>query len=252
MINTANQANSINIDETAKEWVYREYVNREDLVLHAPYEAEMDFYSAVKAGDIPRVKDFLNKGFTSIQGLGTLSDNNLRNFKYHFIITAAMISRNCIDAGLPLEQAYSLSDFYIQKADKLNSLQEIDSLHEEMVVAYARIMQKMKKDHGYSKQIRKCINYIYSHLHTRITLNSLSEITGLSPSYLSKLFKNETGMTVSEYIEYQKLETAKNMLAYSDYTPGEISFILGFPSQSYFTERFRKATGVTPKKYYKQ
>lgn len=251
-MNTNRQTQDKNTHSFANEWVYKEYINREDLILHAPYETEMHFYNAVKSGNINEVRQFLQNSFTSSQGLGVLSDNNVRNFKYHFIITAALLSRTCIDAGLPLEEAYSLSDFYIQKVDRLSTLKEIDSLHDDMVMAYTDIMKKTKRNFGYSKQVRKCINYIYSHLHTRITLDTLADYVGLSASYLSRLFKQETGMSVSEYIEHQKIETAKNMLQYSDYTPGEISFILGFPSQSYFTERFRKATGLTPKKYLKQ
>lgn len=236
-------------DSNAREWIYKEYINREDMILHASFENEMDFYSAVKSGDESRVDSFLVNSFTSIEGLGVLSDDVIRNFKYHFIITAAMISRTCIDAGLPHEEAYSLSDFYIQKVDKLNNLKGIDDLHTEMVHAYTHIMHELRSGSSYSKPIIKCINYIYSHLHTRITLDNLAAEAALSPSYLSKLFKQELGMTVSEYIEHQKIETAKNMLLYSDYSPSEISTILGFPSQSYFTERFRKATGTTPKKY---
>lgn len=236
-------------DINISEWIYKEYVNREGLIVHAPFEAEMDFYWAVKSGDESRVKTFLVNSFSSMEGLGVLSENTIRNFKYHFIITAAMMSRSCIDAGLPHEEAYSLSDFYIQKVDKLNELKDIDNLHTEMVLAYTHIMHEFRAGTVYSKPIVKCINYIYSHLHTRITLDTLAEEVSLSPSYLSRLFKQELNMTVSEYIEHQKMETAKNMLLYSDYSPSEIATILGFPSQSYFTERFRKATGTTPKKY---
>lgn len=233
----------------SKEWVYREYINREDMIIHAPYEPEMEFYSYVKSGDLDKVNRYLKRDFTSIQGLGKLSDNEIRNFRYHFIITAAMISRACIDAGLSLEQAYSLSDFYIQKVDKINTLKEIDALHKSMVVDYTKLMKKTKASSIYSKPIVHCINYIYSHLHMRITLECLASEVSLSPGYLSRLFKKEMGMSVSEYISVQKIETAKNMLRYSDYSPASIASILGYPSQSYFTECFRKATGVTPKRF---
>lgn len=231
------------------EWVYREYVNRENLISHAPLEPEMDFYSCVKNGDINMVNEYLRQDFTSIQGLGRLSDNNIRNFRYHFIITAAMISRACIESGLAYEQAYSLSDFYIQKVDRLDSLDDINELHAEMVLAYTGLMNKLISNTAYSKPVVRCINYIYTHLHTRITLKQLSAETSLSEGHLSRIFKKEVGISVSEYIMHQKLETAKNMLRYSDYSPSEISSILGFPSQSYFTECFRKHTGITPKKY---
>jgi YesN/AraC family two-component response regulator len=83
----------------------------------------------------------------------------------------------------------------------------------------------------------------------RITLDSLASQVSLSPGYLSRLFKKEMGMSVSEYISVQKIETAKNMLRYSDYSPSFIASILGYPSQSYFTQCFKKATGVTPKRF---
>ena len=74
-----------NRTSSSKEWIYRENVNREDLVLHAPYEPEMEFYNAVKSGDTAKVKTYLKQDFTSTPGLGRLSDNDLRNFRYHFI-----------------------------------------------------------------------------------------------------------------------------------------------------------------------
>jgi len=233
----------------SKEWIYKEFINREDMIIHAPYEPEMEFYSYVKNGDLDKVNVYLKRDFTAIKGLGKLSDNQIRNFRYHFIITAAMISRACIDAGLTLEQAYSLSDFYIQKVDKINTLHEIDMLHKSMVVDYTKLMKKTKASTIYSKPVVHCINFIYSHLHMRITLDALASEVSLSPGYLSRLFKKEMGMSVSEYISVQKIETAKNMLRYSDYSPSFIASILGYPSQSYFTQCFKKATGVTPKRF---
>jgi len=232
-----------------KEWVYREYINRENDVEHAPFEPELDFYHAVQQGDLKTVEGYLNQDFTSIDGLGRLSDHVLTNFKYHFVITAAMIARHCIQAGMVHEQAYSLSDYYIQRMDHITELKELNVLHREMVNAYTECMQKKRARNYYSRPITSVIDYIYSHLHMRLTLVMLAEEVSLSPSYLSKLFKKETGVAISEYILKSKLETACNMLLYSEYTPGQIANILGFPSQSYFTERFRKEYGLPPAKY---
>lgn len=235
-----------------KEWIYREYVNRENLIVHAPFEPEMDFYAAVTHGDETRVRSYLTRRFTSMEGLGKLSDNIIHHFRYHFVITTAVIARNCIQAGLSLEEAYSLSDFYIQKVDKAVSPDEIDALHNEMAMDYTKKMNRLKAAFHYSRPVITCINYIYSNLHTKITLTELSNQVNLSPSYLSKLFKKETGLSLSSYISHQKIETAKNMLLYSSYSPSQIAQILDFPSQSYFTEVFRKATGTTPKQFTNQ
>ena len=56
-------------------------------------------------------------------------------------------------------------------------------------------------------------------------------------------------MSISDYIQSKKLETSQNMLRYSDYSISEIAAILAYPSHSYFTEVFRKETGLTPSQY---
>ena len=150
---------------------------------------------------------------------------------------------------MDLSAAYSLSDFYIQKADKCQTAKEISDLHPVMCIDYAERMKNLHKKKICSKSVANCINYIYDHLHTRITVETLSKEAGLNPSYLSRLFKKETGTTISDYIQNKKIETAKNMLIYSDYTLSQISSTLAFPTQSYFTEIFHKKTGLTPSKY---
>lgn len=118
-----------------------------------------------------------------------------------------------------------------------------------MCMDYAKRMRNLRKSKISSLHIAVCLDYIYDHLHTHITAEQLAKLTGLNISYLSRLFKKETGQTISNYIRDKKIETAKNMLLYSDFSPSEIASILAFPSQSYFTEVFRKTTGVTPRKY---
>ena len=153
---------------------------------------------------------------------------------------------------MELSDAYGLSDYYIQKADKCKKTADISRLHPEMCLEYTKRMHNLRKNAICSIQIAQCIDYIYDHLHARITVTALAEHVHLNESYLSRLFKKEVGTSISEYIRNKKLETAKNMLVYSDYRPAEISSILAFPSQSYFTEIFHKYTGLTPKQYRKQ
>ncbi|MDE6945286.1 MAG: helix-turn-helix transcriptional regulator, partial [Lachnospiraceae bacterium] len=71
----------------------------------------------------------------------------------------------------------------------------------------------------------------------------------LNVSYLSKLFKQETGQTIKSYVTAARMDTAQNLLKYSDLSYFEISAALGYSSQSAFTYAFRKFTGMTPGKY---
>lgn len=232
-----------------KELVYREFVQREGEVLRAPYNPELEFYSAIKSGNLDKVRMNCKEQLIDKEGLGILSNNPLQNMKYHFVVTTALAARYCIEGGMELSTAYSLSDFYIQKADLCKTAKEVSDLHPLMCEDYAKRMKALRKQKVCSKHIADCLDYIYDNLHTRITIEDLSNHVNLNPSYLSRLFKKEIGIPVSNYIQTKKIETAKNMLVYSEHTLSEIASILAFPSQSYFTEIFRKQTGMTPSEY---
>jgi YesN/AraC family two-component response regulator len=150
------------------------------------------------------------------------------------------------------EESYSLSDYYIQKADKCRDEASLREVHSKMIIGYTDKMRQLKSGGVCSKQIVHTIDYITSHLHGRITLESTAEALNISPAYLSRLFKSETGFSFSDYVNKLKIEEASALLLYTRYTDLEISNLLCFSSQSYFIKVFKKFTGVTPKEYKKQ
>lgn len=231
------------------ELLYREFIQREDEILRAAYNPELEFYSAIKLGDIERVKVLCQEKLIDKVGLGKLSDNYLQNIKYHFVITTAMVARSCIEGGLEVAKAYNISDYYIQKADRCKTIYEVSDLHPKMCLEYAKLMRNLKKERISSMPVARCIEYIYDNLHKRITVEMLADHVALSPNYLSRLFKKETGSSISDYIQAFKIETACNMLLYSDISIADISATLAFPSQSYFNHIFKTRMGLTPKNY---
>lgn len=233
-----------------KEWQHNRLIQSEVSALHRPLEDELQFYNAVKDGNIEYVAaNCATNEFTAQKGMGILSENPLQNLKYHFVVTAAMITRYCIDGGMELEKAYRLSDFYIKKVDKCQKIEEISDLHQAMSYDFTRKMMLLQKNDVTSKHIVLCVDYIYNHIHRRITIKELANFLELSESYLSKLFHNEIGMSVSDYIRTQKIERAKNLLKYSDYNIIDIANYFSFSSQSHFTQAFEKQVGLSPKKY---
>lgn len=233
-----------------KEWYRSEFIQHEMLLEHRAVENEFTFYLAIAAGNIDYVKENCrNETFINPKGMGTLSDHPLQNIRYHFVITTAMITRYCVYSGMEQEKAYSLSDFYIQKMDKLTTISEIADLHDKMCLDFCNQMLIIRKSEVLSKPIVLCMDYIYSHIHCRITVKDLAGHLNLSESYLSKLFHKEIGIPISEYILNLKIEKAKNLLQYSDYSIVDISNYLAFSSQSHFIQVFQKKTGITPRKY---
>lgn len=226
------------------------FADRELQNYHAPYGGEYHFYDTVRKGDIRKLREeWLDKPIYESEGMGQLSADPVRNIRYHVIISVALISRYCIEGGMDPETGYSLSDLYIQRADLCRTKEELGDLHREMTLDFASHMRKMQKESVYSRHVVICMEYIYEHLHEKISVGDLAERTGLHENYLSRLFKQETGMTILQYIQGKKLEQAEYMLKHTETGISEIANDLSFSSQSYFIQVFKKKNGKTPKEY---
>ncbi len=227
-----------------------EFENREDNRFHTPYDKEIEFYQTIKMGNTEEAMQKL-RPFNS-DGMGILSEDKLRNLKYHLIISIAFITRYCIEGGMEMEEAYNRSDIYIRRLDKFQSEAEIEALHRELVEEYAKRMRSIRKKTMYSRAIIVCLEYIYANLHKKITLELLAEEAKLSPSYLSKLFHKEVGVSVSAYVMQKRIEAAEKMLRYTEFSSAEIANCLCFCSESHFISMFKRYVKVTPREYREQ
>lgn len=239
--------------ESGRALMYKSFMNREYSFRHSPFEQEFEFYDYVKNGDIDNVKKLMTPLGGS--GMGILSEDPLRNLKYHFVISIALITRFCVEGGMEMETAYTLSDLYIMKADRCRNEEEIHKIHNEAILDYTMQMKKISRANIYSKPVIMTMDYIYEHLHSKISAEEIAGSVSLSTAYLSRIFHREVGVTISTYIAVKRVETAQNMLKYSDYTSLDISNYLAFTSHSHFINTFKKYTGMTPgefrKKYYR-
>ena len=157
--------------------------------------------------------------------------------------------RFAIEGGMDEEDAYNASDLYIQDLEKCKTPDDVRRLHTDMMTFFTWAMADMQKAETHSKAVNECMDYIHYHLHERITVPILAEHVHLNPTYLSELFKRETGTTVSQYITDKRMEAAENMLKYSEYGFDEIAQILAYRSQSHFSKVFKKHSGMTPGEY---
>lgn len=97
--------------------------------------------------------------------------------------------------------------------------------------------------------IRDLHDYIQRHLDGDVSLVKLAEIAYLSPAYLSRLYKQTTGGNLSDYIQQQRMDKARQLLANSRDKIYEISAKVGFDSVNYFIRTFKKQNGMTPQDF---
>lgn len=209
--------------------------------------AEKKIIDSVRAGQSEQVKQALLEFPEELYGV--LSKRSyLRSHKNIVIAAITLATRSAIEGGLESEVALTISDLYIQKLEDLLSIEEVKKLHLDALCDLADRVASNKKDH-YSKPIRICLYYIFKHLYKDISLDKLAEVTKISPSYLSFLFKKEVGVTPSSYIQQTKVEEAKKLLAVTELSLLDISVILNFYDQSHFSKTFKKHTGQTPRQF---
>jgi two-component system response regulator YesN len=101
----------------------------------------------------------------------------------------------------------------------------------------------------FSRKTKLTIQFIKEHYAEDLTVDKVAENLGFSGVYLSQLFKKETGKTFLEYLTDYRIEIAKKLLQTGDYKVYEVAEIVGYKTSQYFSQVFRKVTGVYPIDY---
>ena len=250
------ETNCLNHDHTGKVQNHFNdilFENHENNVHHNPYDQEMREFGSIENGDLIQLEKSLQEDYDGT--IGTLAKDPLRNLKNLGIVLVTLASRAAIRGGLSPEISFSLSDSYIQQIEECKDLALVAPLAHKAEFQYAEMVHEIKeKQKGILKKqknprINKCKDFIFSHLPDRITLEDLAAEADCNPNYLSQLFKECEGISISGYILQEKINRAKNLLIYSDYSYIEIATYLGFSSQSHLGTQFKKHTGYTLRQY---
>ena len=101
----------------------------------------------------------------------------------------------------------------------------------------------------HSDVVYKVMEYVKANFAKKISLDDIARHVYLSRSYLSSIFKEETGQSLFSYINQVRIEKSKLYLLDNAVGLVDVAALCGFEDQSYFTKVFKKATGVSPKKY---
>ncbi|MCH5138339.1 helix-turn-helix transcriptional regulator [Clostridiaceae bacterium UIB06] len=111
-------------------------------------------------------------------------------------------------------------------------------------------LKRQNTNYSTTLKVEKIIKYLHENINKSITLTELSELVSLSPSYLSRTFKDTTGYSVIEFFNRMKIHKAEALIVIGDKKIKEISDSLGFKDEFYFSRLFKKIKGISPKEFY--
>lgn len=210
--------------------------------------AEQGLLQMVRTGDL-NYRQALSASVGISAGVPVQSDDALRQSKTSVIVFTSIVCRAAIEGGLSPEEAYSLGDHYIQAAESARTLTELASLAHMMYDDFVHRVHRCRTNPKLSRQVQKCVDHIEMHLDQKIRAADLAALAGYTEYYLTRKFREETGLSVSDYAKFAKIERAKVLLSSTDETVQDIAAQLGFGTRNYFSRVFQEVTGQTPMEY---
>ena len=239
-----------------------QYFYRQDSLLNAMYVERMkdaesdDFYTypivmegklrtAIRNRDKAASQTILNQMLAYIY---TYNKDNLESIKPRITELVVIISRAAVDAGANVKDIFLINENFNSNIDHFQNLEDLSVWVSNMLQRFISLTFEFEKV-KHADMVYKVIEFIKNNYHRHISLEEIAAISYMSKTYLSTLFKKETGYSISEYINSVRVGRAQSLLLDSELSIVEIARMCGFEDQSYFTKVFRKITGITPKKF---
>ena len=199
----------------------------------------------VKLGDKTGAREILN------EFLGTIffeSGMNFEIIKVRIIELVVIISRTAIEAGVDAKDLMGLNYSNFTELNKATDLDELlfklNDILTNFINRVSAIKEKKKKI-----KIRKIIEYIDQNFTRKLTSEEVSRFRGLSTSRCLHLFKEETGMSLSEYVKKLRVEYGKYLILNTNISLADCAIEAGFFDQSHFTKTFKQVEKIPPSQF---
>ncbi len=212
-----------------------------------PYDKEKQLYSKVRSGDIIGAKELLNE----LLGHIFFSEgNNLDIIKSRTIELCSILSRAAVEGGASMDQIFKTNNHFINELSAINNIDELSFWLLKVLDAFTEdvlnISQTQNKD-----LMETALHYIHKNYASNLSLAMVADQIHLNPTYLSTLFKKETGVSFTQYVNNIRINEAKHLLSSTNNSILNIAIGTGFEDQSYFCKVFKRSTNVTPTQYRK-
>ncbi|MGN7297389.1 helix-turn-helix domain-containing protein [Ferdinandcohnia sp. SAFN-114] len=235
--------NDLDKNKTKHEIIESGHKYREEL-LQSIRKGEQE--SVVRS--ISEFNEFLSEETDTLDIFKRVPRNKLRAFKNILLSHNTLYSYSAEKGGLSAWQCHYLSEKYAIMIENAKSTLELEEIHKKMLEEYSdpsiRFIEFEK-----ATIAEKAEHFIKMNFSEDISIEDISRKLHVHSSHLMRVFKKEKGMTISHYRNLVRIKEAKELLTNSNLSLIEITFIVGFKNQQYFSRVFKEEVGVTPKEY---
>lgn len=214
--------------------------------VEARYDSESNMMQYITAGNIDKLSDFFKTG--GIPPLAQRFPDTIRDTKNKCVILNTLCRKAAQNGYVHPIYLDELSRKYAIQIEECTSSAQLNSLFNEIPRKYCMLV-KSHSLKNYSKPIRDVMNKITLDLTDDLSLHALANELALNSSYLSNLFKKETGMTLTAYVNNKRIEHSIFLLNTTQRSIQNIAEMCGIPDVNYFTKLFKKIMNMTPTDY---
>lgn len=214
--------------------------------LEERYEKENALIQSVAKGLTHKAElSIFNNNFLAMEK--RLNDP-VRDIKNYCIILNTLLRKGAEQGKVHPIHIDALSSQFAKEIERITTPQKGMELQRIMVKKYCLLVNNHSIN-GYSLPVQKVVTRIDADLTADLSLKAQAELLNVNPSYLSTLFKKETGMTLTNYVNKKRIEHAIYLLNSTNMQIQNIAHYCGIPDVNYFTKIFKKQTGKTPSEF---
>lgn len=212
------------------------------------YQAENKLLTIVSKGMIHQTEFFTDNIERMTYMMEQRLPDSIRNLKNYCIILNTLLRKAAEKGSVHPFHIDKISSAYARKIELINSAENGKQLQKEMIRKYCLMVRNYSMKQ-YALPVQKVMIHIDSQLSADLSLTAMANMLQINASYLSALFKKETGVTLTEYVNKKRIDHAILLLNSSDAQIQTIAQHCGITDVNYFTKLFKKQVGKTPKEY---
>ncbi len=218
-------------------------------LLEERYHLEDELLDALAHGNLPKALSVSDT--MSSMRFAPRTDNELRNHKNLMLTFNTLLRRTSYVAGVHPFYIDAVSSNYAVLIEQCRTVDETHDIKSYMIRSYCDLVEKRSMS-SYSEPIRKILVTIDASLTGDLSLKRFANDLFLNTSYLSTLFKKEVGMTLTDYVNKNRIEYAKKLLKSTTLSVQDVASKSGISDIHYFTRLFRRETNMTPREWRSQ
>lgn len=223
--------------------IYEDKMAEENSNFLYPVQAEHSILLCLEKGEEYEVEKAVQEFFNNIYLEGKPSKKYIQKLSLTLL---SNILHFCIDKNIEFK---NVGLDILKTFDEISQSKTIVQLQDKIALILTNIIRELKANKNLNNIVQYAIDYIHENYQNNINLQMVADKINYSPSYLSLLFKQQTGTNFIDYLNKYRIEKAKKLLKDMSYKNYEVAYKVGYQDEKYFYQVFKRYTGLTASQY---